>query len=157
MAYIPREHKKYNILPSSRKGNWEVVSYDSDMLNQLIDVGCDISYPYQPTTLEEYYNEIDNCIKQCPKIESLLNDYKNDLINRNNKTNWGIVKYIGESNDSFTNGRYYYVPMFKKNDQVIIDGIIDDEEFTSYVEWTDSNFNNTEFEVIVDPFDVLFN
>ena len=153
MSYIPKEHLKYDILPNSRTGNWEVVSYDSDMIRELIDI-VDISYPYHLSTLEEYYKEIDSCIDKYPQYRDKLIEYKNDLIIRNDKSNWGIVRYIGESNDHFTKNRCYYVPMVKKNNEYTIDGIIDDEEYTSYIAWSmddTSKDKKLEFEIVIDP------
>ena len=172
--YIPKEHIKYDILPNSKKNNWEVVSYDSDMLDKLQKYHCKISYPYHPVSLESLYKEIDDCIIQYPKLKNLLLKYKKDLIIRNNKLNWGIVKYIGKSNQNFTNNHYYYVPMFEKNGTIVVDGIIDDEEFTSYIGWSeDTNISTIDikrgfianedikmviprdFEIIIDPYKVL--
>lgn len=155
MSYIPKEHLKYNILPNSRKGKWEVVSYDSDLINEILDLNCDLEYPFQPTTLDEYYDEIDECIKQYPEYSEKLNLFKKDLINRNNKEDWSILKYVGKTNDNFTNGVYYYVPVYKKGNEYCADGVIDDEEFTSYVAWADTDIATGDFVIICDPHEVL--
>lgn len=157
MSYIPKDHLKYNILPNSRKGNWEVVSYDIDLIGEILDLKCGLNIPFQPKTLEEYYREIDECIKQYPEYSEKLSLFKKDLISRNNKENWSILKYVGETNDNFTNGVYYYVPAFKKDDKYYADGIIDDEEFTSYLGWEDTNISNKNFIIISDPHKVLQN
>ena len=78
MAYIPKEHKKYGLLPKS-DGKWEVFSYSSELLNEItIKNKCKLSYPYQPDSYESYYAEIDNIMKKYPKIKELLMEYKND-------------------------------------------------------------------------------
>jgi len=157
MSYIPKEHLKYDILPNSRKGNWEVISYDSNLMNELLNANVDIS-PYDPKTMEDFYDEIDECIQKYPKQKELLLKFKEDLINRNNKLNWGIIKYLGKTNGEFTHNRCYYVPMFKRNNEVIVDGIIDDEEFTSYlVSGLNGNYYNLDFEIVEDPFNNLKN
>lgn len=155
MSYIPKEHSKYNILPNSRKGNWEVVSYDPDLISEILDLNCGLGFPFQPNTLEEYYNEIDECIKQHPEYANKLRAFKQDLINRNNKDNWSILKYVGETNINFTNGVYYYVPVFQKGNHYYADGIIDDEEFTSYLGWEDTIISTENFIVVSDPHNVL--
>jgi hypothetical protein len=50
---------------------------------------------------------------------------------RNIKENWSILRYIGKTTNSFTNGRYYYCPC--SVDSTEFESIIDDEEFTSYL------------------------
>lgn len=63
-------------------------------------------------------------------------EYKDDIKKRNIKENWSVVKYVGKSTDGavgFTYGRYYYWPCDVERPEY--EGIIDDEEFTSYLAW----------------------
>lgn len=58
------------------------------------------------------------------------------------------MKYIGESTDGvsgLTHGRCYYWPCSTKNP--VYEGVIDDEEFTSYLYPVDANL----WEIIEDP------
>ena len=160
MAYIPAEHQKYDILPAARQNNWEVFAYDSNLLYELQHAGCKIPDPYHPQSNEAYYAEIDKCILQYPDHKDKLLAYKNSLIAMNDKHLWGIIRYHGPSDLSFTDGRYYYVAIFPgKDGQLECGGIIDDEEFTGYIAWTASEpveFNRPSgFELIVNPYGLV--
>ncbi len=171
MAYIPQKHLKYDVLPRCRKNGGEVIVYDSKTYDAIHDKGCDLSFPYNIRSYEEYYDEIDRCIARYPQLKKLLKEYKENLLEWNNKDVWGIVKYHGESNDSFTKERCYYVPIGEKEGKLIPNsGIIDDEEWTSYEAWSFSKraprttdtesgfivhdtikFERPRFEIILDP------
>lgn len=156
MAYIPSEQQNYDILPAARQNGWEVFAYDSALLDELRHDGCDVPYPYHPESYEAYYAEIDKCILQYPDLKDKLLVYKNSLIDMNDKHRWGIIRYHGPSDLSFTDGRYYYVPIFSNKDgQLRCGGIIDDEEFTDYIAWVASESFELDrtswFEIIVDP------
>ena len=169
MAFIPKEHEKYDLLPNARKNGWEVFEYDSELLNKLQEEGCDISFPYYPASYNEYYSKIDDCIKRFPKMQNMLEEYKQRLIQMNDKHKWGIVKYNGETNSSFTKGRFYYVPIYVKENETIVSGVIDDEEFTAYKGWSfldkpikkdelkNITFTTPAFEIIIDPDGVIAN
>lgn len=133
----------------------EVFAYDSAMLDELRHAGYDVPYPYHPESYEAYYAEIDKCILQYPDHKDKLLAYKNNLIAMNDKHRWGIIRYHGPSDLSFTDGRYYYVPVFPgKDGQLECGGIIDDDEFTDYIAWAASEsfeFDRPSwFEIIVD-------
>lgn len=68
------------------------------------------------------------------RLGQLLSEYNADIKRRNIKENWSVLKYIGESTGGiggFTHGRYYYWPCFVEGPEY--EGVIDDEEFTSYL------------------------
>ena len=67
-------------------------------------------------------------------------EYKADIKKRNVKENWSVVKYVGETTGLFglTHGRHYYWPSSTDNPEY--EGVIDDEEFTSYL-MCDANSN----------------
>lgn len=177
MAYIPEEHQKYDILPAARQNNWEVFAYDSQLLATLQMSGCRIPDPYHPESYEAYYAEIDQCISLYPDHKDRLLAYRNSLIRMNDKHQWGIIRYHGPSDLSFTDGRYYYVPIFPgKDGKLVCGGIIDDDEFTDYIAWEPSdlvtNFEHDEegnlwvdepiefgtpagFEPILDPYGLV--
>lgn len=55
------------------------------------------------------------------------------------KENWSVLKYLGvDTNNLFElkKGQYYYWPCSIEN--LVYEGVIDDEEYTSYVYPTDS-------------------
>lgn len=171
MAYIPEKHKQYDILPWCREKGGEVLVYDGKMFDQIQNKGCDLSFPYGIKSYEEYYGEIDACMIKYPHLRKLLQDYKEDLLVWNNKDVWGIVRYNGENNSSFTKGRCYYVPIGKEDDNLLPgSGVIDDEEFTAYECWDlsgqphkttdveggfsaeeDIRLERPRFEIILDP------
>lgn len=135
MAYIPKEHEKYDILPSSRGRDWEVFEYDSELLFEIHKEEDDFPDPYGFESYDAYYAVIDDYMVKRPDIKDLLLKYKTHLQIMNDKSKWGIVRYIGESNFSFTKGRCYYVPVYELNGKTIVSGVIDDEEYTSYCGW----------------------
>lgn len=128
MPYIPKEHLKYNILPNASKGNWEVFEYP-DTLEELVRLtNNELNYPYNYKSYQQYYDELDSIIFRYPKYKKELMEFKKKMIEMNDKSKWGIVKYIGNSNSYFIKGRYYYCPIYNGK----CSGIIDEEEFTSY-------------------------
>ena len=66
----------------------------------------------------------------------------------NIKENWSVLRYIGKSHNSvggLNNGKVYYWPCSIENP--VYEGVIDDEEFTSYLYSTDSD----DREILEDP------
>ena len=56
------------------------------------------------------------------------------LLSYDQKENWSVLKYVGRSTGGiggFTHGRYYYWPCSVETPEY--EGVIDDEEFTSYI------------------------
>jgi len=149
MAYIPKEHQKYDILPFCRSDGGEVFSYDSELEDEICELlpaaemGVDEIIPYGFDSYEEYDQHLDSYIAQYGTTDGQLNrlgrliaKFKADIKCRNIKENWSIVKYVGESTGGvggFTHGRYYYWPCSIEKPEY--EGIIDDQEFTAYFAW----------------------
>ncbi len=153
MVYIPDNHKKYNLLLQSQKCNGEVFSYPSNLLDKLGDAGEDNLDPYGYSSYEEYYAEIDKRINKGEidnnaELVELLKSYKDLILQMNKKEVWSVLKYIGEDTDAILGlkkGRYYYWPCSMENPRY--EGVIDEEEYTSYLYPTDSYL----WEIAEDP------
>ena len=153
MAYIPDIHREYNLLLHSQKFNGEVFSYPSNMIDKLKNTGENNLEPYGYCSYEEFYAELDKRIKKRQvennaEIVELLKSYKELMLKMNKKEEWSVLKYIGEDTDGISglkNGRYYYWPCSIENPRY--EGVIDEEEFTSYLYPTDSNL----WEIVEDP------
>lgn len=163
ILYIPEEHKKYNLLPNCHKYNFEIIIHDGLCLRKIKELTNMNDYetgPYQKyRSYKDFFNEIDSWISRFPNCKKEIIDYKNNVIKLNNKDLWGIVKYIGKSDWSFTKDKYYYVVMYKENGNWIIDGIIDNEEYNAFQVWSLGCSNPVDlikdFEIIVDPSETL--
>lgn len=143
MAYIPEKHQKYDLLPMCRKEGGEVFSYSSEMEHQIADLlpEHESVIPYGYDSYEAFDKQLAGYITQygtedgkLNRLGQLLSEYKSDIKRRNIKENWSVLKYIGESTGGiggFTHGRYYYWPCFVEGPEY--EGVIDDEEFTSYL------------------------
>ncbi len=144
MAYIPDIHKKYNLLLRCQKCLKEVFSYPCAQLDKLGDAGEDNLDPYGYCSYEEYYAEIDKRINKRQidnnaEIVELLKVYKDLILQMNKKEVWSVLKYVGEDTDGIfglKTGRYYYWPCSMENPRY--EGVIDEEEYTSYLYPTDS-------------------
>ena len=68
----------------------------------------------------------------------------------NNKDLWSIVQYTGETNFSFTKGKYYYVPMYIENNSWVFGGIIDNEEYCAGVSFNIPINFDKDFKIIID-------
>ena len=143
MPYIPKEHKKYDLLPFCREHGGEVFSYSSTFeIEKHLPKGV-ILDPYGYKSYEEYYDQINEYINlygttdgKLNKVGKLLRDHIADTKKRNVKENWSVVQYVGESTGGvggFTHGRYYYWPCSIENP--VYEGVIDDVEYTSYIAW----------------------
>jgi hypothetical protein len=143
MPYVPKEHEKYNLLPSCQKCGGEVFSYPSDILSdieKLLPEGEGL-IPYGYKSYYEYDVEIDSYITKYGTTHNTLNilgemltAYKELIHQMNVKENWSILKYVGETTPDcldLTPGRFYYWPCSIENPKY--EGVIDDEEFTSYL------------------------
>ena len=151
MAYIPKEHKAYNVLPQIREREGEVFEYPSKLLFQLERVlGHDLT-PYGYKSYEEYYDELDHCaepFKDDPAIRKLFDEYKDEVKRMNKKEEWSICKYIGArigKVKGLETGHVYYWPTTKENP--VFHGVIDEEEFTSYWYPTEAE----DWEILLDP------
>ncbi|MDR3050941.1 MAG: hypothetical protein LBU67_04395 [Oscillospiraceae bacterium] len=143
MPYIPKAHEKYNLLPFCREDSGEVFSYSSEMENAIqkllperetvIPYGFD-SYEAFNARIDEYIIRFGTENDKLNQLGQLLVDYKADIKRRNIKEDWSIAKYVGKSTKGvFTHGRCYYWPCSIEEPEY--EGIIDDEEFTSYLAW----------------------
>lgn len=157
MTYIPIEHRKYDILPICRENGGEVFSYSSELESKI---GKLLPYhesviPYGYDSYEEFDKKVNGYIFQygidngkTNQLGQLLTKYKTDIRYRNVKENWSIMKYIGElEGDEYdlTRGRCYYWPCSIEEPRY--EGVIDDEEFTSYLYPTDCQL----WEIVEDP------
>ncbi|OQB11930.1 MAG: hypothetical protein BWY15_02360 [Firmicutes bacterium ADurb.Bin193] len=155
MPYIPDEHKKYNLLPQSCLDGGEVFSYDSDLvygLESLLDNKYSL-IPYGYDSYEEYYEHLDSISAENPSVKEKIEELKKDIKKRNIKENWSIAKYVGDTTDGvfgLTHDRYYYFPC--SADDITYDGIIDDEEFTSYMNYP---LSKSLWEIVEDPLKLL--
>ncbi len=160
MAYIPNEDKKYKVLPYSRKNNKEVIEYISDDYIREINnlTNNELSWPYNCSSYDEYYKGLEDLSIKYPNAKKKIIKFLNLLKNVNIKENWIILKYIGNSNDNFTKDQCYYMPVYLENDNWIHLGIIDNEEFTSCIDWEEGNIINFEkdFVVVKNPHNIKF-
>ncbi|MEG2011522.1 MAG: hypothetical protein RR067_05975 [Bacilli bacterium] len=167
MAYIPKEHKKYNLLPGITKNGYEVIIFDRKLMNEIEkdfkdkkillkieSLDKNIMHYWDYNSYEQYFNDIDLLISIFPFMKKKLDEYKSSLILRNDKRKWGVLKYIGISNYNFTNNNYYYVPIYEINGKFYDDGIIDNEEESSVVTTT---YEVSNFKVIIDLYGILKN
>lgn len=153
MAYIPKIHLKYNLLPYCNKKGGEVFSYPSELLSKLEKYLPDGEnmMPYGYNSYDEYYSEMDKLAKSYFREIEVLNlyaEFKNEMHRLNIKENWSVLRYIGKSHDSvggLTNGNVYYWPCSIENP--VYEGVIDDEEFTSYLYSTEAS----EWVILEDP------
>ena len=145
MVYIPENHKKYSLLPRCRNNGGEVFSYPGKLLSQLNELVGKPNHadPYGFISYEHYEAFLDSLtmeFSQNQEITSLIAKYKVALKAMNRKEEWSILKYIGGYQYGIlglTNGRDYYWPCFAQSPEY--EGVIDDEEYTSYLYPTDSD------------------
>lgn len=153
MAYIPEQHKKYDLLPHCKKHGGEVFEYPCKLLDKLEKYlpGGENLMPYGYKSYEEYYSEIDKLAEQFftdPDVAKMYAEFKNEMLKLNVKENWSVLRYIGKSSKScigLTHGNIYYWPC--SIDNPVYEGVIDDEEFTSYLYPTEAS----EWEILEDP------
>ena len=143
MAYIPEKHRKYGLLPKKSDGEGEVFEYPSALVDEIIrmiDCGTEL-IPYGYDSYDEYYSFIERLIidnsdkaAAVEKLQILLDRVRS----LNRKDEWSVLRYVGESKEfGLTNGRCYYWPTEKANP--IYHGVIDDEEYTSYLYTRDAD------------------
>lgn len=153
MAYIPKKYEKYDLLPACKRRGGEVFEYPSgliDKINMMMD-GEHSVFPYGFKSYEEYYACVDKAIeayKDNEMLVEMLNRLKGRMHELNVKEEWSVLRYIGKSDGmvgGLTHGRVYFWPTTKKHP--IYHGVIDDEEFTSYIFPTDESL----WEILEDP------
>ena len=153
MPYIPEKHKKYNLLPYCREHGGEVFEYPYtlDKVDEMLRLSGGSLMPYGYNSYEEYYRDVDRWIEKFKLDDDkreLLEQFKSEMLQMNQKEQWSVLKYIGESTDScfgLTQGNYYYWPT--RIDNPGYNGVIDDEEFTSYLYPTEPQL----WEIAEDP------
>lgn len=160
MPYIPNQHQHYNLLPRCSAQGGEVFSYPSALIESieaLLPAGESL-IPYGYSSYAEYDAQIEAYHKlyalDNPPLETLLNQLKTEIKERNVKEDWTVVRFLGDSTDSFlglTHGQCYYWPCSKGHPTY--EGVIDDEEFTSYLYSTSKNL----WEVLEDPLGITKN
>lgn len=153
MPYIPKEHEKYDLLPFCREKGGEVFQYPSPLVDEVGDLlgSLDDIFPYGYKSYEEYYGIINSLIADNSGNSELvekLTEFLNEMQEMNQKEEWSVLKYIGPTDDAvcgLTHGQNYYWPTRKSNP--VYNGVIDDEEFTSYLYATEADM----WEILEDP------
>jgi hypothetical protein len=151
MPYIPKIHMQYPVLPHSREHGGEVFQYDPKLNRKLEELVGEQLIPYGYDSYESYLARIDELIQSHDgetDTMQMLKQLKQSIIELNQKENWSICKYLGESFDDgfgLSHGGYYYWPCTA--DDPYFSGIIDDEEFTAYDYPTDPDL----WDIIFDP------
>lgn len=168
MAYIPKQHLQYDVLPSCRANGGEVFHYPKE-LGEIEDLlwtaehaadgdeserTCLIA-PYGYETYDEYFNILRIYAEKHKGtgLERRLLDLIDETRALNVKEEWSVVRYLGSDLDddpdslasNLTKGRCYYWPCSAKDPRY--NGVIDDEEFTSYLYPCDKEC----WEVLADP------
>lgn len=156
MPYIPKEHEKYNLLPFCREHGGEVFEYPGELLDELEEHlnPEDQLIPYGFKSYEEYDQEIDRIARRFldqPQVMDLFAEFKTQIYEMNRKEQWSVLKYIGTEIAGLTPGRNYYWPSSFSNP--VYRGVVDDEEFTSYLYPTDADL----WEILEDPTGMAYN
>ena len=161
--YIPAEHTRLDLLPSSREQGKEVITMPRE-LDALIDViverdqttreseltyllpfgyKCFADYFGRLARLSEHYGESD------PELSDLIDDIACAMARANTKELWSVVRYVGsafsETERILTPGRCYYWPT--SPDNPIYQGVIDDSETTTFAYPCDPEH----WEIVRDP------
>lgn len=165
--YIPAEHAAYGLLPSCRRSGHEVFSYPAelDVIDELVSQHEDPegserrSYliPYGKKSYSEYFSVLssyaDKYRESDPELSELIEWLAAEMKRMNVKEDWSVVRYMGNQHDDdelacvsgLTRGSCYYWPCSK--DRPVYEGVIDNEEFTSYLYPCDPS----SWEVVADP------
>ena len=153
MAYIPDKHKQYNLLPVCNKYGGEVFEYPSELISQVEEMlpQKEDLIPYSYKSYDEYFSYIDSLIGKYQDNSSLteiLEQVKQQTKEINQKDDWSVLRYVGESGSPFSGLTYnknYYWPTSKNHP--VYCGVIDNEEFTAYIYPTDEEL----WEILEDP------
>lgn len=153
MAYIPERHKKYKLLPYCEEHGGEVFEYNGSLIDKIADLigGSEDIFPYGFRSYEEYSASLDRAIaayEHIPEAAGLLMQLRLEMLQLNQKEEWSILRYLGPSTGrvlGLTHGKAYYWPTNKACP--VYNGVVDDEEFTSYLYPTDADL----WEILEDP------
>lgn len=153
MPYIPVQHQKYDLLPYCKEHGGEVFEYPGPLIDKIADLTgrSEAVLPYGFNSCEEYFASLDREIasnEHFHNAASLLKQLKAEMLQLNRKEEWSILRYLGPSTGrvlGLTHGKVYYWPTNKANP--VYNGVIDDEEFTSYLYPTDADL----WEILEDP------
>ncbi len=159
--YIPEWHAGYGLLPSSTADGDEVFAYpcELDALDELIreKEGVDDEkhirlLPYRYKSYSEYFSTLRECEERYresdPELAKTIDTVIELVKAANHKEYWSVVRYTGTHNTGFlglTQGRCYYWPCSPEHPEY--EGVIDDEEFTSYLYPCDPS----SWEIVEDP------
>ena len=150
-GYIPKEHEQYDVLPWCRENGGEVFDYPSELLTELEKRTGENFIPYGYGSYEEYYEMLEsrkNKYQNDLPVLKLLHEFHEKMIDMNTKECWSICRYIREDTDDLLGlrrGHVYYWPCPVSDPR--FHGVIDDEEFTSYLYPTDAS----DWEILLDP------
>ena len=146
MAYIPDSHRKYNLLPMCTEKGGEVFSYPSSLetkISAMLPEGVHV-IPYGYKSYDDFDKELKSYLESYGSTNGKLNElghlivkYMEAVRKMNIKESWSVLRYLGETTSNtygLTHGRYYYWPCSIENPEY--EGVIDDEEFTSYSAYT---------------------
>lgn len=160
--YIPPVHQRYDLLPASRKNKTEVYAWPEE----LVEADSHISEHY-PTELDRSETYIiprreESYAQYFARLRDYQQEYASEdpdlaqeiaiaaefmkLVNR--KEYWSIVRFVGKEPVGFkglTPGHCYYWPCSPEHPEY--EGVIDDEEFTSYLYPCDPAY----WEIVEDP------
>lgn len=157
MASIPERHLGYDLLPRCRESGGEVFSYPEeltfvdDMLCRALGKEVSLITPYGYGSQGEYLSVLEGYACRVegahPFLAADLRGLARSVVGLNDKEAWSVVRYVGEASDDLdlTQGRCYYWPCCEESPRY--EGVIDDEEFTSYVYAPDP----ASWEVVDDP------
>lgn len=153
MPYIPEQHQKYDLLPRCRNRGGEVFEYNSSLIDRTADIlgSANAFSPYGFCSYAEYFDSLDSVItsnRHLPDVVRMLKRLREEMVQLNRKEEWSVLRYIGPSTGKLlglTHGKNYYWPTSKDNP--VYNGVVDDEEFTSYLYPTDADM----WEILEDP------
>ena len=164
--HIPETHRKYNLLPDSRKDHYEVFSYPPELndidsriwlskhpdFDEENEMRGALIMPYGERSYGTYNAVLDGYIAEFaladPQLADDLRSLKEKVRKMNVKENWSVVKYTGPDLPralGLKNGQCYYWPCSLENPEY--EGVIDEEEFTSYLYPCDPDC----WEILEDP------
>lgn len=148
MAYIPKNHQKYGVLPLSAHRHREVFVYPSKLLYEVQETIDEQLIPYGFKSYRHYDSYLRELQTKYPSSYEGLQQLRKRIAEMNHKKEWSVLRYIGPDTDSILglkqNQAYYWPCSFNTPSFI---GVIDDEEFTNYLYPTDPEL----WEILEDP------